>query len=312
VVVRFVDAGHILGSAMVALTISSGGRDSRLTFTGDLGRRGLPILRDPAPVPPGEVLISESTYGGQTHPPVEELAETLAAAVRRTADRGGKVLIPAFSLGRTQNVIYFFHQLFQSGRLSPLPIYVDSPLAASATEVFRLHPECFDDETAALLQEDASLFGEERVRFMRTVNESRQLNDLPGPAVIIAASGMCEAGRILHHLKHHIEDSRTTVLVVGFQAPDTLGRRIVERRPEVRIFDRMYKLRAEVVTLNGLSSHADHQDLLRALGPLAGTARHVRLVHGEPERAEALAAGLREQGFSEVLIPDRGDSLTLD
>jgi metallo-beta-lactamase family protein len=304
----FVDAGHLLGSAMVHLQVDAPGGERRLTFTGDLGRPGLPILRDPAPVPPAELLISESTYGGHTHEPVEETVERLGEVVRTTAARGGKLLIPAFSVGRTQTVIYFLHQLTRAGHLRDVPVYVDSPMAARATEAFRAHPECFDEEALRLMREAPDLFNEKWVHYIENVNDSIALNGQPGPCIIISASGMCEAGRILHHLKHNIEDTRNTILIVGFQAPDTLGRRLVERRSEVRILGRMYRLKAEVVVLNGLSSHADHGDLLRDLGPLANTARRVRLVHGEPDRAEALAEGLRAAGFNDVVVPDRGES----
>jgi len=307
----FVDAGHLLGSAMISLRMDGPAGERRLTFTGDLGRPGLPILRDPSPVPPGDLLISESTYGGHTHEPVEETAERLGQVVRQTAERGGKLVIPAFSVGRTQTIIYFLHQLLNAGRLPDLPIYVDSPMAVRATEVFRAHTECFDEQTLRLLQEQPDLFGEPQIHYIEKVHDSIALNDRPEPCVIISASGMCEAGRILHHLKHNIGDARSTILIVGFQAPDTLGRRLVERRPEVRILGQMYPLKAEVVVLNGLSSHADHGDLLRSLGPLAGSTRQVRLVHGEPERASALAEGLRAAGFADVAIPDRGDSVTV-
>jgi metallo-beta-lactamase family protein len=306
-----VDAGHLLGSAMVAVGIDAPGGGQRLTFTGDLGRPGLPILRDPAAVPPADLLISESTYGGHTHEPVEETADRLGEVVARTAGRGGRVVVPAFSVGRTQTIVYFLHQLRSAGRLPDVPVYVDSPMAARATEVFRAHPECFSDEALRLLSDDPGLFGEEHVRYVEKVHESIALNDRREPCVIVSASGMCEAGRVLHHLRHTIEDPRNTILIAGWQAPDTLGRRLVERRPEVRILGRTFPLRAEVVVLNGLSSHADHAGLLRSLGPLAGTARQVRLVHGEPDRAAALAEGLRAAGFADVEIPDRGDSVTI-
>jgi metallo-beta-lactamase family protein len=307
----FVDAGHLLGSAMIGVRIDGPGGERRLTFTGDLGRPGLPILRDPEPLPMGDLLISESTYGGHTHEPVEETAERLGEVVRRTAERGGKVLIPAFAVGRTQTVVYFLHQLVNAGRLPDLPVYVDSPMATRATEVFRSHPECFNEYTLRLLGEHPDLFGERWVRYVDKVHESIALNEKREPCVIIAASGMCEAGRILHHLKHNVDDPRSTILIVGFQAPETLGRRLVERRPAVRILGQTLPLRAEVVVLNGLSSHADHGGLLRSLGPLAGTARQVRLVHGELERAAALAEGLRAAGFAGVAIPDRGESVTV-
>ncbi|HXG08624.1 MAG TPA: MBL fold metallo-hydrolase [Gemmataceae bacterium] len=307
----FVEAGHLLGSAMISLRADGPVGERRLTFTGDLGRPAVPILRDPAPVPPGDLIISESTYGGHIHEPVEETAERLGEVVRRTAERGGKLLIPAFSVGRTQTIVYFLHQLINAGRLPDLPIFVDSPMAARATEVFRAHPECFDEATLRLLEEHPELFGEQHIRYIETVEESIALNSRRDPCVIISASGMCEAGRILHHLKHNIGDPRNTILIIGYQAEGTLGRRLVERQPVVRILGRMYPLNAEVVVLNGLSSHADHGDLLRSLSPLAGTARKVRLVHGEPERAAALAKGLRAVGFADVAVPDRGESVTV-
>jgi metallo-beta-lactamase family protein len=307
--VRYVDAGPLLGSAMVQLTIPTGGGERTLTFTGDLGRRNLPILRDPAPVPTGELLIAESTYGGRSHPPAEQMAEALAAVVRRTAERGGKVLVPAFSLGRTQTIIYFLQQLFRAGLLAPLPVFVDSPLAARATEVFRLHPDCFDEETALLLEDAPDLFGEGNVQYTRSVEESMRLNGRRDPCVIVAASGMCESGRILHHLRHNLEDGRNTVLIIGFQAAETLGRRLVEKRPEVKIHGRLMKVRAEVVVMNGFSSHADQDDFQAFLGPLAGTTRQVCLVHGEMDQAEKLAARLGALGFGAVRIPDRGETV---
>src|SRR5213079_1324463 len=186
---------------------------------------------------------------------------------------GGQLLIPAFSVGRTQTIVYFLHQLMSAGRLPDIPIYVDSPMAVRATEVFKAHPECFDEETHGLLATQPDLFGEQRIHYVEKVHDSIALNGRPGPSIIISASGMCEAGRILHHLKHNIEDPRSTILIVGYQAEHTLGRRLVERRPEVRILGRTFPVKAEVVVLNGLSSHADHGDLLRSLGPLVGKAR---------------------------------------
>jgi metallo-beta-lactamase family protein len=306
-----VNAGHLLGSAMIGLRMDAPGGERRLTFTGDLGRPGLPILRDPDPVPPGDLLICESTYGGHTHETFDETAERLGEVVRQTADRGGKLIIPAFSVGRTQTIVYFLHQLMNAGRLPDLPIFVDSPMAVRATEVFRAHPECFDDETLRLLEEHPELFGERHVTYVDKVHDSIALNDRREPCVIISASGMCEGGRILHHLKHNVEDPRSTILIAGYQAPETLGRRLVECRPEVRILGRTLALKAEVVVLNGLSSHADHGGLVRSLSPLIGTARQVRLVHGEPERAAALAEALRTAGFTDVATPDRGEHVTM-
>lgn len=308
---RFVDAGHLLGSAMISLRMDGPGGERRLTFTGDIGRPGQPILRNPEPVPPADFIICESTYGGHAHEPVDETAERLGAVVRQTARRGGKLIIPAFSVGRTQTIIYFLHQLMLAGKLPDLPIFVDSPMAVRATEVFRAHPECFDYETLVFMEEHPDLFGERHVQYIEKVHESIALNHHPGPCVIISASGMCEAGRVLHHLKHNLEDPRSTVLIAGFQAEGTLGRRLVERRTEVRILGRTLALKAQVVVLNGLSAHADHGELLQSMAPLAKNGSRVRLVHGEPERAEALQEGLRGVGFAEVEIPNPGESVTI-
>ncbi len=305
----FADAGHLLGSAMIAVQVDG---MARLTFTGDLGRRNQPILRDPSPIPPCDLLLSECTYGGRRHEAVDLAADDLGAVVRRTAERGGKVLIPAFSLGRTQTVIYFLQRLMAEGKLPAVPLYVDSPLAVEATEVYRLHPECFDEAALALLERQPDLFGGKKVHYVHSVEESKSLNGRPGPCVIIAASGMCEAGRILHHLRHNIEEPKNAIVLVGFQAPDTLGRRIAERQPQVRILDRLYQLRAEVVSLNALSSHADHAELMEMLAPLAGRVKRVCLVHGEEESAAALAGSLREAGFADVQVPRPGDTVTLE
>ncbi len=308
---EFVDAGHLLGSAMIRLRGEESGGTWSLTYTGDLGRPGLPILRDPAPVPPADLILSESTYGGHRHEDVVETAEHLGDVVLRTAERGGKLLIPAFSVGRTQTIVYFLHQLRNAGRLPDLPIFVDSPMALRATEVFRAHAECFDEPTLQLLRAHPELFGEGHVRYIEKVQESIALNEIRQPCIIISASGMCEAGRVLHHLKHNLEDRRCTILLTGYQAADTLGRRLLERQPEVRILGRTLALQAEVVVLNGLSCHPDHDGLLASLRPLAETARQVCLVHGEPERAVMLADGLRMAGFADVAVPERGASVSV-
>ena len=304
ITVQFLDAGHLLGSAMVHLDLPGG---KSITFTGDLGRRGLPILRDPEAVPAADLLISESTYGGRDHPKVEDLPDEIAAVIRRTFARGGKMLIPAFSLGRTQSIIWFLHRLISEKKLDRVPVFVDSPLATAATEVFRLHPECFDEETARLLSDQPDLFGHQLVTYTRSVEESKALNARTEPCIIIAASGMCETGRILHHLKHNVGDPRATIAIIGYQAPNTLGRRIVEKKPELRIHDGVFPLKAEVVVMNGFSSHADRGDFDSFLGPLAGKVKKVRLVHGEPDQAEALKTRLLAMGFKDVVYPNRGD-----
>jgi metallo-beta-lactamase family protein len=308
---KFVNSGHLLGSAMIHLRIDGAGGERQVTFTGDLGRAGLPILRAPDAIPPADIVLCESTYGGRTHEPVDEALDRLAELIQRTAARGGRLLIPAFSVGRTQTIVYFLHQLLRAGRLPDVPIYVDSPMAVRATEVFQAHPECFDEPTLAMLQRHPDLFGEERITYVEKVHESLALNHEPGPCVIISASGMCEAGRVLYHLQRVVEDRRSTILIAGYQAEGTLGRRIAERRPEVRILGRAYTLKADVAALGGFSCHPDHEGLLEHLRPLTETARKVRLVHGEPAGAAALAEGLRVSGFADVAVPARGDAVAI-
>jgi metallo-beta-lactamase family protein len=309
---EFRDAGHILGSASVGLTIEvPGGRARRLTFTGDVGRAGMPIIRDPEPCAAADLAITESTYGDRTHPPIDDQEARLEAVVRRTADRGGKLIVPAFSVGRTQNLVYYLHRLFDAKKLPPLPIYVDSPLSSRATQVYRAHPECYDEETqAAFLENGQDPFGFKRLTYVTAVEDSKALNDKKEPCIIIASSGMCEAGRILHHLKNNVTDARNTVLIVGFQAENTLGRRIVDRVETVKIYGEEYKLRAEVATLNGLSAHADREGLLDNFRGEGRVAARAVLVHGEVPQSEALAARLRDLSI-EATIPSVGEAFEI-
>ncbi|MDX1612968.1 MAG: MBL fold metallo-hydrolase [Candidatus Promineifilaceae bacterium] len=314
--VTFRDAGHILGSAMVVLDIADQetGRDVRLVFSGDLGRAERAILRDPVYLDKADILLVESTYGNRHHPAVEEATERLKDVVNRTCQRGGKLIVPAFAVGRTQELVYALHQLVEERDISPeLPVYVDSPLAIDATGIYRLHPEAYDDEVFEFLASDKHRdpFGFDMMRYTRTTRESKELNFLREPAVIISASGMAEAGRILHHLKNNIEDPRNTVLIVGWQAPDTLGRRIVEKQSKVRIFGEEYHLRAEVVTINGFSAHADRAELLDWTGHFEQKAEHTFVVHGEEEAAFALAEGMRQQGYQQVDVPELGQSFEI-
>jgi metallo-beta-lactamase family protein len=309
--VRFAEAGHILGSAMVALTFRANGRDQRVTFTGDLGRRGLPLLRDPAPVPEADLLICECTYGGRVHESLERMAGELAEVVRRTVARGGRVLVPAFSLGRTQIVVSCLEQAMRAGRLPRVPVYVDSPLAADVADVYREHPECLDEESTRRLAGGDDPLDGSLVRYVRGLEESKALAEGREPCVVVAAGGMCEGGRILRHLKQHIDDPRSSVVLVSYQAPDSLGRRLLEPRPTVRFHGRDWNLWADVIDLSGFSGHADRNDFLDFLGPLAGRTRHVRLVHGEPEQAEALAEALRQRGFGDVAVPEPGEKVCL-
>jgi len=304
---RFFDAGHILGSAVTSLEIKENGKTTRLAFTGDLGRAHMPILKDPEPAGEHDLLISESTYGGKVHEPVGNMAGSLLTVIRRTINRGGKVIIPSFSVGRTQDLVYALFELADEGKLPAIPVYVDSPLAVNATEVFRMHPECFDAETLRYLHQNEDPFGFGRLKYIRSVDASKALNDKKEPCVIIAASGMCEGGRILHHLANNVGDGRNTVLVVGFMAEHTLGRRLVERRPEIKIFGEIHKLNAEVAVLNSFSAHAGQDELLTYINTFSPKVlKNIFLVHGEVPQAEQLSQKLKEGGFQNVAIPARG------
>jgi metallo-beta-lactamase family protein len=307
---EFTDAGHILGSASVDLRITEGG-GHRLVFSGDIGRKGLPIIRDPAPpTGPVDTLIIESTYANRKHETVGESEEKLAEIVRRAANRGGKVLVPAFALGRVQELAYSFHQLFRANKIPNIPVYIDSPLAVDATQVFRLHPDIFD-RRERLMDRAADLFDFPLVHYVREVQESKALNSLSGPAVIIAASGMAESGRILHHLAHGIGDHRNIVLFVGFQAEHTLGRRIQSGAESVKIFGDSYERRAEVETIAGYSAHADRDELRTWLRELGGPVKRAFVVHGEGPALSSMADLLKEEGVGEVIIPGLHESFEL-
>jgi len=306
----FLDAGHILGSAIVLLEIEESQHRTRLLFSGDLGRRDMPILRDPSPAPQADVLLIESTYGDRLHTHHEDAERQLLDMIGETCAQRGKVVIPAFSVGRTQELIYNLHQAANNRELPDVPIFVDSPLAINVTEVFRLHPECYDEELREFMAQDRHTdpFGFSRLRYTRNVEDSKAINDLKGPAIIISASGMCEAGRIQHHLKHNIGDPRNLILIVGWQAPHTLGRRLVEKQPAVRIFGEEFPLRARVETLNGYSAHADREELLAWAKPIANNVQQVFVVHGDSEPAAALADGLRQIGARNVAVPNQGET----
>jgi metallo-beta-lactamase family protein len=303
----FRDAGHILGSAMVEMDASDNGAKKRLLFSGDLGRQGMPIIRDPHQPAEADVLIMESTYGDRLHGALEETSGKLEALVRQTYQRRGKVIIPAFSVGRTQEIVYELHILFKDGRLPPLPIYVDSPLSANATEIFRNHPECFDRETFEQFGREDDPFGFRRLTYVGGPDESKKLNDRDGPCVIISASGMCEGGRVLHHLAHSIGDPKNLVLIVGFQAQGTLGRRLVEKAERVRILGDEYQVRAQVKTLNGFSAHADRDGLLGFVRGIQKGPERIFLVHGEEPQSLALAGQLKKEGRA-VEVPVEGQT----
>ena len=305
------DAGHILGSACVVMNETSGAAALRLTYSGDVGRPNLPIIRDPEKMPPADYLIMESTYGGRLHKNVEHVVNKLADVVNRTARRGGRIIVPAFAVGRTQQLVLLLHELFNEKRIPNIPLFVDSPLALNVTQVHRDHPECFDAETLQYLENGEDPFGFKRLQYIREAADSIKLNDLHGPFVVISASGMCEQGRILHHLRNNIEDPRNTVLITGFMAQDTLGRKLVEKWPEVRIFGEPMRVRAEIASLDELSGHADQSELLEWIKPMVGSLRKVFLVHGEPSQSETLAKLLHTNYGLEAVCPAPGESFEL-
>lgn len=310
----FLDAGHMLGSAVVLLNIEDreAGKDIQLVFSGDIGSPGMPILRDPATADRADVLIMESTYGDKDHDDYDNSTLILKDVIKRTAERRGKVIIPSFAVGRTQEIVYTLHQLVEAGELPNLKIYVDSPLAVNVTAVFANHPECYDDEIREFIsgaESSRDPFGFNGLTYTRSVEDSKRLNSLEESAVIISASGMAESGRILHHLRNNIENPRNTVLIVGFQAEHTLGRKIEEKQSPVRIFGEAFDVRAEVVRITGFSAHAGRSDLLKWAGAIKKKPRRTFLVHGETKPLTALAQGLRDEiGFEQVDIPNLNQS----
>jgi metallo-beta-lactamase family protein len=283
------DAGHILGSSSIVLTDGK----IRLAFSGDVGRPGLPIIRDPEPLPPVDFLIMESTYGSRKHPQQGQAMGRLEDVVKRTIGRGGRLIIPAFAVGRTQQIVLLLHQLIDEQRVPAVPMFVDSPLAVDVTKTFRAHPECFDAETAKYLENGQDPFGFKRLSYVRDAEGSKKLNDLRGPFVVISPSGMCEAGRVLHHLRHNIGDPKNTVLITGYQAENTLGRKLINGMKSVKIFGIPTEVSAEIKCLDELSAHADAGELISWMKPLIGTPRTLKrvfLVHGEPQESGPLAS----------------------
>lgn len=313
--VRLVDAGHILGSATVVLDLSGGGRERRLVFSGDIGRRGLPILRDPVRPDGADLVIMESTYGDRMHEEASQAKQVLSECAAIVQESQGMLIIPAFALGRTQEVVYRLNQLWEAGELPRLPIWVDSPLATNVTDVFRRHPECWDAEMLRTLKHDSDNdpLGFETLTYTRDVSESKALNDRDGPGVIIAASGMCEAGRVLHHLRNHATKPGSVVLFVGYQAEHTLGRRILDGMNPVRIYGEEVTIRAEIRRADAYSAHADRTELLSWADSVRdrGQVERFFLVHGEPDAQQALAGGLRKRGAAAVEIPARGETFEI-
>lgn len=311
--VSFYDAGHILGSALVHMIFydEKTKKHLRICFTGDLGRRDLPILRDPQPIPQTDILITESTYGNRLHAALRTIEQDLAVIVNDVCKKGGKLIIPSFALERAQEVVYYLNILHKNKTIPEIPIYVDSPLSVNVTEVFRNHPECFDKETyEKFLDVGEDPFGFNRLKYTASVDESKGLNDKKGPMIIISASGMCEHGRILHHLKNNIEDHRNTVLIIGYQAANTLGRKLVNGEKLVNIFGEPHDVKADVFVMDAFSAHADRSDLLEYIGRINGL-KTVYLVHGENKQREAFSDALFQNGYDDVYRPILGEEIEI-
>lgn len=301
------DAGHLLGSANVTIDFKNNGSPKRLLFTGDMGRREMPILRDPVVVKDVDVLITESTYGNRLHPPKADVESRLKDLVEEIRANGAKLIIPSFSVGRTQQIVYFLHEIYTSGRIADVPVFVDSPLSTRATGVYEEHSECYDREISRVFFEGDEPFQFRSLHYTASVEESKEINQLDGPAIIISSSGMCEAGRILHHLANNIGDPRNIVLIVGYQAQNTLGRRLVEHVTPIKIFGDKYDVRAQVYTINALSAHADKNEMLDYFQEMGPKVERAFVVHGEEEQTESFAEALRDIGAANVTVPEKGD-----
>ena len=308
----FYDAGHILGSATPLLEIKKdSGETLKIAYAVDLGRCNIPLLRDPDILAGVDYLIIESTYGGRLHSPIEDAQTKLAEAISRTASRGGKVIIPSFALERTQEVVYYLGRLLKEKKIKPIPIYVDSPLACNITDVFLNNSEVFDAQAQALLAKNADIFGTKSIHYVRTSEESKQLNSSKEPMIIISTSGMCESGRILHHLRNNIKDERNTILVVGYMARNTLGKKIVERHKRVKIFGESFELKAEVEVINAFSAHADKNELVDYALKTQGRLKKIFIVHGDMDQSEALALELKTKGLRPH-IPKKFETVALE
>jgi metallo-beta-lactamase family protein len=312
--VLFKDAGHILGSASVTLKIVDEDQEVLIGFTGDIGRPDRPILKDPVAMQTVDYLICESTYGGKTHEEQPDNENRFLEIIQSTCiEKHGKLLIPAFSVGRTQEIVYMLDRLSTSGKLPKIPVYVDSPLAVNATQIFIAHPECYDVDLLKYMIDDPNPFGFNDLHYVRSVEQSKHINDIKGPAIVISASGMMSAGRIRHHIHNHIGEESTTLLIVGFCAPGTLGAELRTRPDSIRLFGKTLQVKASIEIMDSFSGHADQPEILEYLSFMnARKVKQVFLVHGERDRQLPLKSALEEQGFASVMLPELGESVALN
>jgi metallo-beta-lactamase family protein len=309
---KFLDAGHVLGSSVIQLDVGTKTGTTRIAFTGDLGRREMPLMKNPEiPIRPN-YLIMESTYGDRAHEPVDTMKTELERVVKETYGRGGKLIIPSFSLERTQVLVFLLNQLFKEKKIPRIPVYVDSPLSVALTDIFKLHPDCFDEETRMMIEKGQDPFGAAHLKYITSVEESMALNSREDPMIIISASGMCEGGRIVHHLRNNIENPNNTILVIGYMAKHTLGRRIVERQRRLRIFGVERDLNARVEVINSFSAHADRDELIRFAEECGKELKGIFIVHGDEDQSLALGEHLKAKGFEGVVVPMPKQFIELD
>lgn len=306
------DAGHILGSASVTLKITEEGKETLIGFTGDIGRPLRPIIRDPSIMPEVDYLICESTYGGRLHESAPSEYDRLLKIIRHTCHhKKGKLIIPAFSLGRTQEIVYMMDRMATEGKLPRVKVYVDSPLSVNATRIFRLHPECYDDSLVEYIEFDPDPFGFNGLRYVTDVEESKAINFSKEPCVIISASGMVNAGRIRHHVSNNMENKNNTILMVGYCAPGTTGYEIRSGATELKFFGETKQLRAEVEIMDSFSAHADQLEMLTFIQNQKHSARKIFLVHGNDEARMDFKNKLKEEGFNEIVLPNLGETFTI-
>ncbi len=311
-VATFHEAGHILGASMIKLRLSCNGTTRTILFSGDVGRNGRPLINDPTGFDHADYVLVESTYGERIHQDVDDIKEKMAEAVNTTRAAGGNVVIPSFSVERSQEVLYYLHELLMEKKIPPVMAFLDSPMAIKVTEVFKDHPELLDNRMKALLAGNESPFDFKGLKMTRTTKESKAINSIRGTVVIIAGSGMCTGGRIKHHLVNNISRPESTILFVGYQAVGTLGRQIVDGAREVRILGQMREVRANIVRINGFSAHADRDELVEWLDALKRPPRHIFVVHGEAEASNSFAEYIRRRNGWEVTVPGYKDQIVID
>ena len=305
------EAGHILGSGTLMLTVTEGGEKKSVVFSGDIGSRGMPIVRDPEPFPQADMVIMESTYGDRDHKPLQDTIDEAIGIIKHALETKGKILVPSFAIGRTQDLLYYIEQAFRQGGLPRFPIYIDSPMAIEATKIYMDHPELFDEEMVEFIRSGEMERDKGYIHPTPSSDESKQLNEVKGPCMIIAGSGMCNAGRIQHHLRHNLWKPETSVLIVGYQASGTLGRQLVEGAPSVRIYGERIAVKAQIHKLGGFSAHAGQAELLKWFNAIAPSRPRVVLVHGEDSARETLGNIIKHKYGLAPRIPAYGEAITL-